>query len=435
MHPEGPLVSGLEPTKGLPAVIPPSGKFIVQLFLVPFLIVAGIVSFLLTVNWLVGTARTPEGYLAKLDSANPDVRWRAAEDLAQVLLRNEQLACDPKFALDLADRLSLALRSSTGQQTSDSRDPRLQLRSEVAKERLLQQPDQDYTLYLSACLGNVMIPVGAPLLCEMAVTERGSDAALVARRRWRSVLILASLGESLRRFGKLSSERRQAVLRDLENAAVISDSGRGERAGKALEYLSGPRARSLEVLGVFKALVRCAEDPDPFLRAMTAFALTFWDGLPSENARLEDVLAKLARDDGHGEEILASFRDSLRDSEEAADEGVTRAPGLKIRYNATLALARRGSNKVRLGVLREMLDESQQRENFRLKRKNGEDVPDEATSNLIVVTALRAVSEMHSKVPDRNLSELYPAVDELAKSTNVALRSEAEKTLGALGRK
>ena len=52
MPSDGPL----NQPKGLPVVVPPSGKFIAQLFLVPFLIVTLIVCFLLTINWLVGGA-------------------------------------------------------------------------------------------------------------------------------------------------------------------------------------------------------------------------------------------------------------------------------------------------------------------------------------------------------------------------------------------
>src|SRR5207244_6408731 len=106
MHPEAPS-SGTLPPGGLPPIKPPSGKFIAQLFLVPLLIVLGIMGLFFTLRGLfgIGGPRTAEQCFHTLDQANPDVRWRAAQDLAQVLPRDDMLASDPKFALDLADRL------------------------------------------------------------------------------------------------------------------------------------------------------------------------------------------------------------------------------------------------------------------------------------------------------------------------------------------
>src|SRR5438067_9255487 len=100
---------GGERAKGLPPVTPPSGRHVAQLFLIPGLIVAGAVSILLGFSWLAGGSRTPQQFLKNIDSANSDIRWRAASDLAQVLKRDEKLASDPAFGLQLADRLRKAL--------------------------------------------------------------------------------------------------------------------------------------------------------------------------------------------------------------------------------------------------------------------------------------------------------------------------------------
>jgi hypothetical protein len=182
---------------------------------------------------------------------------------------------------------------------------------------------------------------------------------------------------------------------------------------------------------VDKALLQCAEDQDPFLREIAAFALNFWEGDAAERKRIEEVLAKLAHDDGHGEDFLVQFREE----QDKSDQAITRSPGLKIRYNATVALARRGSDKVRLGVLEEMLDENQQQQNFRLRRKDGQEVAEDATVHATLVSALQAIAEFHHKQPERDLSSLYPALDELARNPNMALRNEAERTLRTLGRK
>jgi hypothetical protein len=67
---------------GLPPVIPPSGRMIAQLFVVPGLIVAGAIAIIFGFTWLAGGHRTPDSFLDGLKSANPEVRWRAASGLA-----------------------------------------------------------------------------------------------------------------------------------------------------------------------------------------------------------------------------------------------------------------------------------------------------------------------------------------------------------------
>src|SRR5881394_1685814 len=106
-----PVSNNHQPDKGLPPVRPPSGRFIVQLFVVPGLIVAVAVLILWGFSWLAGGTASREKYLEGLRSSNPDIRWRTAHELAQVLLRDRKepepkLAVDAGFALDLADLLN-----------------------------------------------------------------------------------------------------------------------------------------------------------------------------------------------------------------------------------------------------------------------------------------------------------------------------------------
>jgi hypothetical protein len=123
-------------------------------------------------------------------------------------------------------------------------------------------------------------------------------------------------------------------------------------------------------------------------------------------------------------------------------EGVTASPkGWEVRYNATLGLARRGSGKVRLDVLAEMLDEHKQMKNFRAKVKGGPDVPDEAAARATVLSALKAIIEWHEKggnsvtgVSKQELEALYGALDRLTRSPNLVVRTEAERTRRAIGR-
>jgi hypothetical protein len=272
-------------------VAPPSGRFIVQLFLVPGLIVAVAVLILLGFKFLVGGTRTPEEFLRDLDSPNPDVRWRAASDLAQVLNRPESLALasDPKFGLELAKRLGDCLEEIKREEASSIQHKGTQAEKERETAWQVLAPKRHYALFLINCLGNMTIPVGAPLLCDIARNTQGNDPKWTALRRRRAVWALANLGSNLNRFKELSSSEKEAVIATLDREAQ-GGKPRGEWAKVAHAYLTekGP-------LPVDETLVDCAKDDDPFLRVMVAFALKYWDG-----PEVEATLERLARDDGHG---------------------------------------------------------------------------------------------------------------------------------------
>jgi hypothetical protein len=114
--------------------------------------------------------------------------------------------------------------------------------------------------------------------------------------------------------------------------------------------------------------------------------------------------------------------------------------GWQIRYNATLSLAIKGSKKVPLDILQEMLDENVQLKNFRLKKKSGPDVADETAARQTVLNTLKAIVEWHKKLDvakayassdedKKDLEKVYAAIDHLAdKSPNPVLRTEAERT-------
>ena len=420
-----------EPPAGLPAVEPPSGKFIAQLFLVPLIIVSCLLGFTLLIRWWAGSAWSPEEYLQKLDDNNPDVRWRGAENLAQVLLRDDQLASDPRFALELAQRLRQSLRGSLAEEKSLADRLRQRPQAELARESSSLQPERERLLYLSACLGNVMLPVGAPVLSDMAVGLEGADAKAVFLRRSNALWALVSLGKNLNRFKTLPQHRQDKVFAELEEEAATSSGSRNQLAQMALEYFKGPHQGSLAILGVEKALTVCAADVNPFLREISAMALSFWQGTPAEKQQLNAVLARLAHDDGRGEDILARFREEDGQKEIP----ICKKPGLTICFNATIAMARRGCDDVRLGMLASMLDRPALLETFRIKKKEGKEQPDEALVDKTVEGALQAITEYHRQKPDRDLSSLYQPIEEITTGSNTALRVEAQKTMAALGRK
>src|SRR5262249_14159206 len=145
---------------GLPPVRPPSGGLLAQLFLVPGVIVVVVVGLVMFFTWMVSGPQRPEAFLHKLDEPNPEVRWRAASDLSQVLLRADRLASGTDFALPLAVRLDRArAESARAEKDFAGRVDSLPL-TEVQRERERLEPDRSYVQYLAACLGNFTVPVG-----------------------------------------------------------------------------------------------------------------------------------------------------------------------------------------------------------------------------------------------------------------------------------
>jgi hypothetical protein len=116
--------------------------------------------------------------------------------------------------------------------------------------------------------------------------------------------------------------------------------------------------------------------------------------------------------------------------------------GWKIRYNATIALLRRGSDQVPWPIVREMLDENQQLKNCEYVHDQGRTIPDESLARSFVITALKAVAEWQRKQTEAgkkiDATDALPAiriqVDELAKSPIPELQIQAEKTRQALGK-
>ena len=97
-----------------------------------------------------------------------------------------------------------------------------------------------------------------------------------------------------------------------------------------------------------------------------------------------------------------------------------------------MALARRGSNRVRLALLDEMLDEDGLKSTFRITSKDGKESADEAKVWLTMTSALRAVAELHHKNPRLDLTELRTKIDALADHPNPSLRTEAKNAQNAL---
>lgn len=284
---------------GLPPVDPPSGRFILQLFLIPALIVSVLVFIVWLGSSLVAERRSADYFLQNLDSDNPDVRWRAANDLAQVLQRPESkdLQTDVVFALDLSERLHTEWSNLVKQEQAILKNEELTSEDEKKKEIRKLSKKRDYIQFLIASVSSFLTPVGAPVLCEIAVAPpKGYFKGEVLRRR-SAVWSLANMGAKVKEFSKLDSESKKTILESLEEEAKGTDQ-RSKWAKSALDFLKDGKA-----LPVTAALDQCTLKKNSFaediyLRSLVALALNFWQG-PEVSATLE----RLANDDGWGQLI------------------------------------------------------------------------------------------------------------------------------------
>jgi hypothetical protein len=300
MHPEesNPSAPPRAADHGLPPVQPPSGRFIVQLFVVPGLIVLVVVMLLIAWSSYISSSRTPEFFLQQLDSNNDDIRWRGASDLAQILKRPEsgsqKWKADPHFALELAERLRHALDAL----------PRLEseIADKAAKLPVAEQdlawgtlaPQRNRVNFLASALGDFYIPVGVPLLAEICLRDASPDLKGNTMRRRKAMWSLFNLGANTRAFAKLAPEKQAEALEALRGEAAMA-APRADWARTALYYLDPAPTDDATVVHVDAVLARCAQAQDRYLREQVAVAFSFWDG-----PLAEPTLLKLAHDDGHG---------------------------------------------------------------------------------------------------------------------------------------
>ena len=104
--------AGLPETPGpppLPPVEPPTAGFVVQLFILPFVVVAVVVLVYLLFGRLAGGDRDVLDYVQEIRSSNENRRWRAALELASLIQNDQRLAGDPTLLGTLAEELDRAL--------------------------------------------------------------------------------------------------------------------------------------------------------------------------------------------------------------------------------------------------------------------------------------------------------------------------------------
>jgi hypothetical protein len=110
--------------------------------------------------------------------------------------------------------------------------------------------------------------------------------------------------------------------------------------------------------------------------------------------------------------------------------------GREVRYNAVLALAHRGSPRIKddgvWDVLLDMLDENQQLANYTPRTGKARGVADETAARTTVISGLQAVQELHRKQSQLDLSGLKEPIEKLTHSSNATVSVHARQALAAL---
>lgn len=211
----------------LPPVEPPSTSFFVQLFLLPALIVVGVMAVWFLFGKLAGE-RSVEELVEVLKSDRKD-RWKQAHDLSYLLRENSRYTKDAALALTLATEFQASLDASS------NRD-----------EQLLE--------YLAGALGCFELPTGVPLLRRAAREEQS------IRVRRAALIALARLADRL--DGNLDDP---SVMYELQDHLQDPDPEIRELAAFTLGFVGSER--------VAPALVACLDDPKRTVRYNAAAAL------------------------------------------------------------------------------------------------------------------------------------------------------------------
>lgn len=231
----------------LPPVKPPSAGFIVQLFLIPALIVMAVVAVWALFGRLADSGADWGQLVAELGSGNEHRRWRAAQELAQ-LIRNDQLqppidrqplSANPQVCLALVKLLNESLGQTTTAQDDILHQEflarcmgSLQDTSQTLPVlALAMQPERDVEVRKSALMAVTTI-AGEKFDKAMGFAGDGSDADDNLQRKPLTEPCLADA----------------AVLEQLRVAAQDSEPVVRHLAAYALANVSGPR--SMEQLQV-----------------------------------------------------------------------------------------------------------------------------------------------------------------------------------------
>jgi HEAT repeat protein len=249
----------------LPPVEPPSAGFIVQLFVVPAIIVAAVIGLYLLFGKMAAGDTDWRQLVSDIKSDNPNVRWRAALNLAEGLDADEARGTDGQHLASIPE-IATALNDLTLQQ----------LQSTTRNDEQQQQ-----LAFLLKALGRMdaveqIRPALLKSLDETSETEtrkHGLQAvAMVAGRRHarKDLLVDGDLSDSV----ITASESADAVLRqhgaftlglmsgpagEARLAELLEDPDEMTRINAAIGFARNGSSRGLDVL--MQALQRSGDWP------------------------------------------------------------------------------------------------------------------------------------------------------------------------------
>lgn len=211
-EPDAPLSADSQ----LPPVQAPAGRFFVQLFLVPMMIVAAIVLLWVLVASIASRGTDPETLVQDIERLNSD-SWRKALTLAQQL--RDPAQSELRQNTELAGRLAKLLEA----QIEEGGEERISLR-----------------IYLCSALGKFEVDTGAAALVKAATTEQQVEDVEIRRAG------LQGIGTLVEQLTDAEIEKNPEML-----AAVLK--GTDEYAEDGEEKLRRELLRNTAtyVLGVF----------------------------------------------------------------------------------------------------------------------------------------------------------------------------------------
>jgi HEAT repeat protein len=233
------------PDELLPPVTPPTGRFIVQLFIIPAVIVTVIVLlWLLLTGVVLRRSGNPDELIKSLAGGAGD-RWQDAQQLAD-MLRDERHA-DFKRNTAAAGQLAQIIDRKVGQ-----------------AERGEEISDHDVTLvtFAARALGEFHVDVGLPTLLRAASLNEKDEKAPIRRAAIEAIAVLTTWHreqDPAWRGEEYELEDRLLELASSEHRLVRSETG------VALGALATPAA--------MEKLAELVRDPYPDARYNAALAL------------------------------------------------------------------------------------------------------------------------------------------------------------------
>lgn len=280
MTPESSAPTPADSLDRLPPVEPPSARFIMQLFVIPFIVVVVLVLSLLVVYGLFGRiatgGRDALEFVQAIRSQNENRRWRAAFELASLIHNEPKLAHDDALQAELAELLEEELNKPPGKS-----------KAEVSQ-------------YLALALGSFEIPPERNRQTQGAVNPLAT--LLKSLEDTQPTLVRIAAVESLSRMVARGPDfaRDQELLAALVRASATSDAEIRQRAAYALGYFDLPESRA--------ALKARLPDEDRDVRYNAAAAL----------ARLDDTSAlPVLREMLSTPDLEAAFSAELKDNPDA----------------------------------------------------------------------------------------------------------------------